>query len=365
MKGVRQWAAAVASAWVGAAMAAQLGDLSVTSAVGAPFEAQVAITDVADNGKNVSVRLAPTTTYIARGIMQDPQTLNFSLSLVSRNPFTLRITSENKVTAKTFPLILELSQGPAVVPRLYKVTLLDKAAKPMVPVSNPAPTDTPPVASAAAAAPTQTAEPIAPSTSQQAASAAPTPEPALAAPSPADASNTAKSVEPASESKPAAPLPQPSDIAQVDAQKSPVKAEKASSTATSATAKKAPAAKESGKPKKAAAATEKGKSQSADQKRARTAQSRGIQETVETHVGMTLWSTVTPYRERFAGASTEQLIIAFLRRNPQCFAQGAVAQMRYGCTLVVPSPQQVQAVSKQEAQYFVQEAPQADARKRR
>lgn len=363
MKGVRQWAAAVASAWMGAAVAAQLGDLSVTSAVGAPFEAQVTITDVADNGKNVSVRLAPTTTYIARGILQDPQTLNFSLSLVSRNPFTLRITSENKVTAKTFPLILELSQGPAVVPRFYEVTLLDKAAKPAVPVSNPAPTVTPPTVPAAAPAPTQTDKPIATPTSTEAAPAAPQAETAPAAA--AEASNAAKPMEPVSDSKPAAPLPQPSDIAQVDAQKSPVKAVKTPPAVASAPAKKTPAAKESGKPKKAAVATENGKSRSADQSRAKTAESRGIQETVETHTGMTLWSTVAPYRERFAGASTEQIIIAFLRRNPQCFAQGAVAQMRYGCTLVVPSPQQVQAVSKEEAHYFVREAPQADARKRR
>lgn len=363
MKGVRQWAAAVASAWMGAAVAAQLGDLSVTSTVGSPFEAQVTITDVADNGKNVSVRLAPTTTYIARGILQDPQTLNFSLSLVSRNPFTLRITSENKVTAKTFPLILELSQGPAVVPRFYEVTLLDKAAKPTVPVSNPAPTVTPPTAPAAAPAPTQTDKPIATPTSTEAAPAAPQAETAPAAA--AEASNAAKPMEPVSDSKPAAPLPQPSDIAQVDAQKSPVKAVKTAPAAAPAAAKKAPAVKESGKPKKAAVATEKNKTKSADQPRAKTAESRGIQETVETHTGMTLWSTVAPYRERFAGASTEQLIIAFLRRNPQCFAQGAVAQMRYGCTLVVPSPQQVQAVSKEEAHYFVREAPQADARKRR
>lgn len=362
MKGVRQWAAAVASTWVGAAVAAQLGDLSVSSVVGAPFEAQVAISDVADNGKNVSVRLAPTTTYIARGIMQDPQTLNFSLSLVSRNPFTLRITSENKVTAKTFPLILELSQGPAVVPRLYEVTLLDKAAKPTVPMSNPAPTDTPPAAPAAAPAPTQAAEPIATPSSQQAAPAAPQAEPASAAT--AQAPTTAKPVESVSDIKAPVPLPQPSDIAQVDAQKSPVKVAK-TPTAASAAAKKAPAAKESGKPKKAAVATEKAKVKPADQPRAKTTESRGIQETVETHTGMTLWSTVAPYRERFAGASTEQLIIAFLRRNPQCFAQGAVAQMRYGCTLVVPSLQQVQAVSKEEAHYFVREAPQADARKRR
>ena len=160
-------------------------------------------------------------------------------------------------------------------------------------------------------------------------------------------------------------MPQPSDIAQVDAQKSPVKAAKTPSAAASAAAKKTPAAKESGKPKKAAATTEKDKSKSAGQPRTKTAENRSIQETVETHTGMTLWSTVAPYRERFTGASTEQLIIAFLRRNPQCFAQGAVAQMRYGCTLVVPSSQQVQAVSKEEAHYFVREAPQADARKRR
>ena len=363
MKGVRQWAAAVASAWMGAAVAAQLGDLSVTSAVGAPFEAQVTITDVADNGKNVSVRLAPTTTYIARGILQDPQTLNFSLSLVSRNPFTLRITSENKVTAKTFPLILELSQGPAVVPRFYEVTLPDKTAKPTVPVPNPAPIVTPPSAAAAAAAPAQTDKTIATSTSTEAAPAVPAAEPAPAAT--AEVSNTVKPVEPASDIKAAEPLPQPSDIAQVDAQKSPVKAAKTPPAATAAAAKKTSATKESGKPKKAAAASEKGKAQSADQTRSKTAESRGIQETVETHTGMTLWSTVAPYRERFTGASTEQLIIAFLRRNPQCFAQGAVAQMRYGCTLVVPSSQQVQAVSKEEAHYFVREAPQADARKRR
>lgn len=90
-----------------------------------------------------------------------------------------------------------------------------------------------------------------------------------------------------------------------------------------------------------------------------------ITETVQTSPGKTLWSTVTPYRTRFTGADTEQIIVAFLRRNPGCFPEGAVAFMRFGCTMVVPTEQEVRAVGKKEAHYYVQEQPQADARKRR
>lgn len=370
MHGMQRLVLAMA-AWVGvqAGWAAQLGDLTVKSSIGAPFDATLTVADVAGDGKDISVRLAPTTAYIARAMAQDPQTLNFSLTLTSRNPFVLRITSENPISSPSFPLLMELKEGAAVNSRLYTVKLPSASTEQRQTASEKTEPNKEPSQTVVAQASVVNPEA---STSEQ-------PKPALPAhPNLASAAAPMVPAPPAQEEKkrveenppslpkpelsqaPAAtkqpPLPAPTDIV-------PIKAPSPQS-----------AIPERGKAESEAKRIDKGdqgkktepvrgvKEKAVKEK---TISKLAITETVQTRAGLTLWSTVTPYRSRYTGADTEQIIVAFIRRNPGCFPEGAVAFMRFGCTMAVPTLQEVRAVGKKEAHYYVQEAPQSDARKRR
>lgn len=296
---------AVCGAW-----AAELGSLTVYSATGEPFRAQLLVKDV-DAANKPQVRLSPASTYqmVGKEVVVSPAKLK--LAVVNRNPYTVSITGTDAVLTSAFPLIVELSDGAKRSAKLYNIQL--KPAAKTVAVRAPAPAvktvaeDAPKTAAAVPSAQTEARAPV------------PAAVPSVA---PAKKENTAVATTTASA------------------------ASRAAEAAPKATAARTV---QSSKPAAAPAAK---------------TDAVSFSDTVRVQSGVTTWSTVKPYRALYPHASMDQIIVAFVRANPKAFEGGRVNSPKAGSTLRVPSLKRVESVGIDEAYALVRLAPNTDATKR-
>ena len=119
-------AAALVSAF-GAASAAELGALTVYSNVGEPLEAKLEVRDVNPKVEPLLVRLAPSSVYQRVGKDSKVNTRDLTLELESKSPYVVRINGKNPISAKEFPLIVELSEAGRISAKLYTVQLREGA----------------------------------------------------------------------------------------------------------------------------------------------------------------------------------------------------------------------------------------------
>ncbi|MGN1209727.1 MAG: hypothetical protein ACI4SV_05455, partial [Duodenibacillus sp.] len=138
---------AVCGAW-----AAELGSLTVYSATGEPFRAQLLVKDV-DAANKPQVRLSPASTYqmVGKEVIVSPSTLK--LAVVSRNPYTVSISGKDAVKTSTFPLIVELADGDKRSAKLYNIQLKPAVKSAAVRDAAPAPKASADTAAKAAAVP--------------------------------------------------------------------------------------------------------------------------------------------------------------------------------------------------------------------
>ena len=124
--------AAALTAAAGGALAAELGSLMVYSAAGEPLDAELTIRDVDPKAEQLMVRLAPASTYrrVGKEVVLDLN--DISLTLLRKNPYTVKIKGKDAVNAQKFPLIVELSEAGKLSAKLYEVKLQDRPEAPMV-----------------------------------------------------------------------------------------------------------------------------------------------------------------------------------------------------------------------------------------
>lgn len=122
--------AAAVTAVAGGAFAAELGSLMVYSAVGEPLDAELTIRDVDPKAEQLKVRLAPASTYRRVGKEVLFSVNDVSLSLLKKEPYTVKLKGQQAVDARQFPLIVELSEAGKVSAKLYEVRLQDRPAAP-------------------------------------------------------------------------------------------------------------------------------------------------------------------------------------------------------------------------------------------
>ena len=284
----------VQSAW-----AAELGTLSVSSRLNEPLEAKLTINQVTDASQPLVLRLASDAVYAKVGRQPLSADLGVKLTLASRNPWVVTVTSAKPITEEDMPLIIEMSEAGKLSAKFYRVKL------------EPAKTVAKPAAQKTAAATTAKTALKLPS-AQTAAPALPSAEKTVA---------TAKS---AVKKTPATP---------VKAAEKPVAATKAA-------------------PKAAAQATSDDLYGLGDLSRPVTVKS-----------GMTMWSIAKMYQPRYEGARTEEVLVALVRANPKAFEGSRVTGVKKGARLVPPSEKAVKSVGADTAWCLVHVTPNADARK--
>lgn len=319
--------AAAVTAVAGGAFAAELGSLMVYSAVGEPLDAELTIRDVDPKAEQLKVRLAPASTYRRVGKEVLFSVNDVSLSLLKKEPYTVKLKGQQAVDARQFPLIVELSEAGKVSAKLYEVRLQDRPAAPMV----------------KDVAQTEKVAPM------------------------VDASTKDSSVVPSANASERSAVPSakgtvPSAVpsAKTTAQKAPTESayvppvrEPAPSTTKSAAPKHTvqaakPAAKTS------AAGPVKLPLNPADY---------DLDQPFLVRDGMTMWSIATLYRPRYPQASMDQILVAFVRANPGAYEKGRVNGVKIGSRLKAPLADDVAAVELDEAWALVRVAPNADARK--
>ncbi len=286
----------VQSAW-----AAELGTLSVSSRLNEPLAAKLTINQVTEASQPLVLRLASDAVYAKVGRQPLPADLGVKLTLASRNPWVVSVTSAKPITEEDMPLIVEMSEAGKVSAKFYRVKL------------EPSKT--------AAKSATQTAA---------AKSAAKLPTAQAATPAVKRTAALPSAEKPATAVKPA-----------VKAVEKPV-TQTAVKTAPKTTAKApVPAA-------------------STDELYGLNDLSRPV--TVKS--GMTMWSIARMYQPRYEGARTEEVLVALVRANPKAFEGGRVTGVKKGARLVPPSEKAVKAVGTDTAWCIVHVTPNADARKK-
>ena len=319
--------AAAVTAVAGGAFAAELGSLMVYSAVGEPLDAELTIRDVDPKAEQLKVRLAPASTYRRVGKEVLFSVNDVSLSLLKKEPYTVKLKGQQAVDARQFPLIVELSEAGKVSAKLYEVRLQDRPAAPMI----------------KDVAQTEKVAPM------------------------VDASTKDSSVVPSANASERSAVPSakgtvPSAVpsAKTTAQKAPAEPayvppvrEPVPSTTKSAAPKQTvqvakPAAKTS------AAGPVKLPLNPADY---------DLDQPFLVRDGMTMWSIATLYRPRYPQASMDQILVAFVRANPGAYEKGRVNGVKIGSRLKAPLADDVAAVELDEAWALVRVAPNADARK--
>ena len=284
----------VQSAW-----AAELGTLSVSSRLNEPLEAKLTINQVTDASQPLVLRLASDAVYAKVGRQPLPADLGVKLTLASRNPWVVTVTSAKPITEEDMPLIIEMSEAGKLSAKFYRVKL-----EPAKTVAKPA---------------------------AQKTAAATTAKTALKLPS----AQTAASALPSAEKT-------------VDTAKSAVK----KTPATLVKAAEKPVAATKAAPKAAAQATSDDLYGLGDLSRPVTVKS-----------GMTMWSIAKMYQPRYEGARTEEVLVALVRANPKAFEGGRVTGVKKGARLVPPSEKAVKSVGADTAWCLVHVTPNADARK--
>ena len=96
---------------IGAASAAELGTLSVSSRLNEPLAAKLTVNDVSEASQPLVLRLASDAVYAKVGRQPIPADLGVKLTLASRNPWVVSITSEKPVTVEDMPIIVEMSEA--------------------------------------------------------------------------------------------------------------------------------------------------------------------------------------------------------------------------------------------------------------
>ena len=342
-------AAALVSAF-GAASAAELGALTVYSNVGEPLEAKLEVRDVNPKVEPLLVRLAPSSVYQRVGKDSKVNTRDLTLELESKSPYVVRINGKNPISAKEFPLIVELSEAGRISAKLYTVQLREgtSAAK----------TDS--ASSDRTAQAVQKAGTV-PSASGAVPSAAAVPA-AASVPSVSQKSVTSRSVERVDASTPAAPR---------TASAAPAANRQVPAASASAASAEAAAQRELEKVRAASAA----KHQSAPLASAQTSKSSGsvtlpldpadynLDEPFEVRQGMTMWSIAKLYKPRYPQATMDQLLVAFVRDNPRAYDAGRVNGVKVGATLRAPKASTVEKIPVDDAWALVRVNPNANATK--
>lgn len=318
--------AAAVAAMANCAIAAELGSLRVFSAVGEPLNAELTVRDVDPKADQLTVRLAPASTYRRVGKEVALSLNDISLTLLRQNPYTVKIEGQQSVTAQRFPLIMELSESGKVSAKLYEVQLQNRPTVPMVkrgvedksvPVKNVAGND----------------RAIVPSVSQQTAAVTET--------------NRVPSVSAGPSVKREAPksTPEPTYVPPV---REPAQKLSASQTKTvvRATTKSVASSPEN-----------------VSVKLPLNPADYDLDKPFLVRDGMTMWSIATLYRPRYPQASMDQILVAFVRTNPDAYERGRVNGVKVGSRLKAPLADEVMSVGLDEAWALVRVAPNSDARK--
>lgn len=149
------------------------------------------------------------------------------------------------------------------------------------------------------------------------------------------------------------------EVAATDAKRAKVPSTVPSAAQASRTSASSASAKSQEAPKASAARRAE---RSAPETRAQR-DSAALSETTVVKKGMTLWSIASSYRANYPkNVSTEQILVAFVRANPEAFERGRVSGLKVGSQLRAPTAAQVQAVPLDEAWALVRTARNADAR---
>ena len=310
--------AAALTAAAGGALAAELGSLMVYSAAGEPLDAELTIRDVDPKAEQLMVRLAPASTYrrVGKEVVLDLN--DISLTLLRKNPYTVKIKGKDAVNAQKFPLIVELSEAGKLSAKLYEVKLQDRPEAPMV--------------KEGVGDGSKTAAPIVDASTgdrTQVPSAAKQPVRSAAAPK----------VEAAASTKPAVKSAVPSA---------------------------APTVKETSKPAAEPVYTPPVRAKPAPKAAVKLPLNPAdydLDQPFLVQDGMTMWSIATLYRPRYPQASMDQILVAFVRANPGAYERGRVNGVKIGSRLKAPLADEVASVGLDEAWALVRVAPNADARK--
>ena len=108
---------------IGAASAAELGTLSVSSRLNEPLAAKLTVNDVNEASQPLVLQLASDAVYAKVGRQPIPADLGVKLTLASRNPWVVSITSEKPVTVEDMPIIVEMSEAGKLSAKFYRVKL--------------------------------------------------------------------------------------------------------------------------------------------------------------------------------------------------------------------------------------------------
>lgn len=331
--------AAALTAAAGGALAAELGSLMVYSAAGEPLDAELTIRDVDPKAEQLMVRLAPASTYrrVGKEVVLDLN--DISLTLLRKNPYTVKIKGKDAVNAQKFPLIVELSEAGKLSAKLYEVKLQDRPEAPMVKegVGDGSKTAAPIVDASTGdrtQVPSAAKQPVRSAAAPKVESAAST-KPAVKSAVPSAAPTAKETSKPAAEPVYTPPVREPVKTAQTTAQK-PAQ----------------PAVRTAAKPAPKAAV-----------KLPLNPADYDLDQPFLVQDGMTMWSIATLYRPRYPQASMDQILVAFVRANPGAYERGRVNGVKIGSRLKAPLADEVASVGLDEAWALVRVAPNADARK--
>ncbi len=103
--------------------AAELGTLSVSSRLNEPLEAKLTINQVTEASQPLVLRLASDAVYAKVGRQPLPADMGVKLTLASRNPWVVAVTSVKPVTVQDMPLIIEMSEAGKLSAKFYRVKL--------------------------------------------------------------------------------------------------------------------------------------------------------------------------------------------------------------------------------------------------
>lgn len=318
--------AAAVTAVAGGAIAAELGSLMVFSAVGEPLNAELTIRDVDSKADQLMVRLAPVSTYrrVGKDVLLSLD--DISLTLLRKEPYTVKLKGQQSVNTQKFPLIVELSESGKVSAKLYEVQLQNRPIDPMVKAG---------VADKSAQASKTAADnhAVVPSVSQQTAAVKETSKVPSVSAVPSVKREVQKSA------------PEP---AYVPAVRDPVQKASVPQAKTQVQSATKPTV---------------GSAANTSVKLPLNPADYDLDKPFLVRDGMTMWSIATLYRPRYPQASMDQILVAFVRANPNAYERGRVNGVKVGSRLKAPLADEVLAVGLDEAWALVRVAPNSDARK--
>ena len=315
--------------------------------MGEPLEAKLEVRDVNPKVEPLLVRLAPASVYQRVGKDSKVSTRDLTLELESKSPYVVRINGRNPISAKEFPLIVELSEAGRISAKLYTVQLREGASAPKADKA----------ALERSAAANQ-------KTTSSTSSAAGTVPSAAAVPSAARTTTAAAS-------RSAQRIDASTQAAPRTASTAPAKPSNLSAASASTAAAEAAAQRELEKVRAASAA----KSQSAAPAVVASAKASSsvtlplnpadydLDAPFEVRQGMTMWSIAKLYKPRYPQATMDQLLVAFVRDNPRAYDAGRVNGVKVGAKLRAPKASTIEKIPVDDAWALVRVNPNADATK--